>query len=113
MGLTKNLGWLSKYITAGSNGNISLGSDSGLGFQLLSATDNTRGLYMGYNYPGNYAQIEAVHQMVGYKNIVINPNGGNVLIGTSNANAGGVLQVSSSADTVLTVKTSVSGNGQP
>jgi hypothetical protein len=83
MGLTKNLGWLSKYITAAPNGNISLGSDSGLGFQLLSETDNTRGLYMGYNYSGNYAQIEAVHQNVGYKNIILNPNGGNIGIGVN------------------------------
>lgn len=67
-----------------STGSVSFASDSGNGFQLVSATDNNRGLYLGYTYSGNYGLIECIHQGVAYKNIVINPNGGNVGIAITN-----------------------------
>jgi len=67
-------------------GGVTFANDSGQGLQLVALTDTQRGLYMGYNYSGNYAQIEAVHQGVAYKNIIISPNGGNIGIGTTNPN---------------------------
>jgi hypothetical protein len=64
-----------------STGSVAFANDSGNGFQLLTATDPNRGLYMGYVYSGNYALIESIQQGVAYRNISINPNGGNVGIG--------------------------------
>jgi hypothetical protein len=51
---------------------------------ILSDTSNTRQLLIGYNSGSNYGSIQAIHQGVAYKNLVLNLSGGNVGIGISN-----------------------------
>jgi hypothetical protein len=51
---------------------------------VLSDTSNTRQLLIGYNSGSNYGSIQAIHQGVAYKNLVLNLSGGNVGIGISN-----------------------------
>jgi hypothetical protein len=77
-------------------GTISSLSDFGSGLQLLSATDPNRGLYMGYNHSGNYSLIESIQQGVAYRNLIINPNAGNVGIGTTNPESTLVIQKNTS-----------------
>jgi hypothetical protein len=48
---------------------------------VLSDTSNTRQLLIGYNSGSNYGSIQAIHQGVAYKNLVLNLSGGNVGIG--------------------------------
>jgi hypothetical protein len=48
---------------------------------ILSDTSNTRQLMIGYNSGSNYGSIQAIHQGVAYKNLILNLSGGNVGIG--------------------------------
>ena len=46
-------------------------------------TNNSQQLELGYKTSGNYGSIQAVHQNVGFKPLVLQPSGGNVGIGTT------------------------------
>jgi hypothetical protein len=63
---------------------------------LLSDTSNARQLLIGYNSGSNYGSIQAVHQGVGYRSLVLNSQGGNVGIGT--INPGSALDVATSGN---------------
>ena len=72
---------------------------------ILSDTSNNRQLLIGYNSGSNYGSIQAIHQGVAYRNLILNASGGNVGIGTTNpthnleiANAAGSVYQKLSAD---------------
>jgi hypothetical protein len=60
---------------------------------VLSDTSNTRQLLIGYNSGSNYGSIQAIHQGVAYKNLVLNASGGNVGIGAGPTGTYGKLSV--------------------
>jgi hypothetical protein len=62
------------YGGAGSSDLLTVGEGSGI---------NERGMVIGYNYNSDYAFLQSTHQGSGFKPISLNPNGGNVGIGTS------------------------------
>ena len=82
--------------TARVSGQLTATSNSAEQLVINTLTDTNRQLLIGYNYTDNYAILQAVHQGIGYKNISLNPNGGNVLIGTT-TDAGYKLDVSGTA----------------
>jgi hypothetical protein len=51
---------------------------------VLADSSNNRQLLIGYNSGSNYGSIQAIQQGVGLKNLVLNSQGGNVGIGTTN-----------------------------
>ena len=55
-------------------------------------SNNNQQLELGYKTSGNYGTIQAIQQFSGYKPLVLQPSGGNVGIGTTNATH--LLQVS-------------------
>ena len=105
MGLTKNLGWLSKYITADSSGNIGVGTltpelktsivGEGGAFPATSGTSQTGALRLeqegsnicadfGSNGPsGAWLQVTNKTNLAQVFPLLLNPNGGNVGIGTT------------------------------
>lgn len=48
------------------------------------AVTNPKNIYIGWDLTQNFMRIMAVHEGKGYKNITLNPNGGNVGINTTN-----------------------------
>ena len=77
------------------------------GSLVVSETSNTRQLLIGYNSGSNYGSIQAIHQGVGFRNLILNASGGNIGIGTVSPNVSG----QSSSVSVLTVKGSTSWGG--
>jgi hypothetical protein len=64
-------------------GALNVTSDSSEQIVIKTLTDTNRQLLIGYSYSSNQGVIQAVQQGVSYRNIALNPNGGNVGIGTS------------------------------
>jgi hypothetical protein len=80
----------SSSVTTG--GKLTISADAGNEQFVIQRASNTNAqLIFGYHSSG-YGRIQAVEQMVGYKPLVLNQEGGNVLIGTTTDN-GRKLQV--------------------
>jgi len=79
-----------------ASGTLSLTSDSTEQITIKTLTDTNRQLLIGYNYSSNQSVIQSVQQGVSYRNIALNPNGGNVLISSASDNSLGKLQVNGS-----------------
>jgi hypothetical protein len=87
-----------QWTTNGSNiyssntGNVGIGTTSpisklnvqsdDLQLQLTGASDVNKRLRLGYNTTGNYGSIQALRSGTTYDNFNINPDGGNVGVGT-------------------------------
>jgi hypothetical protein len=52
---------------------------------LTGSTDTNKQLIFTYDTVNDFASIAAVHQQVAYRTLALNPNGGNVGVGTTNA----------------------------
>jgi hypothetical protein len=79
-----------KLDVAGSivaSGTLGLTSDSTEQIVIKTLTDTNRQLLIGYNYSSNQSVIQSVQQGVSYRNIALNPNGGNVLVGLATDNS--------------------------
>jgi hypothetical protein len=74
-----NVGRLSVY------GQIYSTSDSTEQIVIRTLTNTNRQLLIGYSYTPNYAYIQPIEQSVAYRNLALNPFGGNVGIGTTDA----------------------------
>lgn len=69
-------------------------SDSGsAGFSIRNATDTSSRLDLGYDDTADLAFIQSIDVGIGYKPIVFNAMGGNILIGTPTDNGSDKLQV--------------------
>ncbi len=66
------------------------------GITINDADTNPMGLSLGVNTTSSYSWIQSLHQGFAYEKLALNPNGGNVLIGTTTDN-GNRLQVNGSA----------------
>jgi hypothetical protein len=77
-GSVTTVGTITSYNTLQTFSNVSDATPAQL---ILSDTSNTRQLLIGYNSGSNYGSIQAIHQGVAYKNLVLNLSGGNVGIG--------------------------------
>ena len=64
--------------------------------KIAVAGANQQTLHIGYNTTSDYAYLNAYKAGIGYKSIALNPDGGNVLIGTTTDN-GSKLQVTGAA----------------
>jgi hypothetical protein len=62
-------------------------TDPSTGQLRLTGTDTAKILSLGYNTTSNYGMIQSLIAGVGYSNTVIQPEGGNVGIGTTNPGA--------------------------
>jgi hypothetical protein len=62
----------------------STGSGSGDGITINDVDTNPMGLHLGINSASSYSWIQSLHQGFGYEKLILNPNGGNVGIGTTN-----------------------------
>jgi hypothetical protein len=78
---------------------------------ISDATTLTKGVSILYNAAANNAQIQSVNKGVVYTPLALNPEGSNVLIGTTTNNAsGGVLQVSNGITFPATQSASADAN---
>jgi hypothetical protein len=73
----------------------------------IGATNSASGAALSYNTSSNYFSINAVTQGVGYRNIILANDGGNVGIGTTSP--AGNLQISGSGDRSLLVTGGTAG----
>jgi hypothetical protein len=78
-------------------------------FKIRRYSNNNEQLILGF-HSSDYAQIQAVEQGVAYRPLALNPNGGNVGIGTTNPASNLHLHSASSA-TVMKISNSSSGVG--
>ena len=83
-----------------------------MGQLLISgATNKNQQLILGYDTTNNYAMINALKQNDSYKPLALQPNGGNVGIGTTNPTVNLQVESSSTASTDFRLKNS-STNGR-
>ena len=68
-------------------------TDEGAPFTLGSSSTNGMRLYAGVNNTSDYAYIGSVESGAAYRNLVLQPNGGNLLVGTTSQINAGVLCV--------------------
>jgi hypothetical protein len=90
--------------TIAASGQLYLKQDSTTASQIIISglTDTNKQLIIGYYTTGNgYSSIQSVYQTVGYTPLLLNPNGGNVGIGTASLNASAKLQVDSTTQGFL------------
>jgi len=96
---TMNAGTLGTAMTILGSGNVGIGTTSpayklsietanvgdsnGLAIGNTSSSSTGKKLTLGYFQTSDYAKIQAIDSGVAYKNIAINPDGGNVGIGTT------------------------------
>jgi hypothetical protein len=81
------------------NGNVGIGTTSPVAklmvtgdanganneqFFITGATNTNKRLRLGYDTTGNYGRIQAITYLSSYDNLALNPDGGNVGIGTTN-----------------------------
>jgi hypothetical protein len=80
---------------------------------IVSGTNTNKRLYLGFNTTDDKAFIQATNVGVAYKDLVINPGGGNLLVGrtTQTSSEKVCFEYSSSVGPGLTINNSVSGNG--
>ncbi len=84
------------------------GTGSTNAFRIQSKTGaSNQQLLIGINQTGTYSFLQSSQASVGYKPLALNPNGGNVGIGTSSPNA--KLQVSSASNFSAILKVSDTG----
>jgi hypothetical protein len=67
----------------GISGQTAITSDSTEQVTIRTLTNTNRQLLIGYNYTPNYGYIQAVEQGTAFRNLLLNPSGGNVGIGTT------------------------------
>jgi hypothetical protein len=79
-----------KLTVAGDNTD----SDGGQ-LRIIGATSAAKMINVGFNTTNNYGFIQPLVAGTGYSNLVLNPNGGDVLIGTTTDNGAYLLQVNS------------------
>jgi hypothetical protein len=70
-------------LSIAQNGATTITSDSTEQVTIRTVTNTNRQLLIGYNYTPNYGYIQAVEQGTAFRNLLLNPNGGNVGIGTT------------------------------
>ena len=63
--------------------NVSDSTDSSYAIVAGNLTTQTKKLLLGYNGTGNYGVIQAVESGTAWRDIVMQPNGGNLLVGTT------------------------------
>jgi len=77
------------------NGSFSVVTDLSQ-LMLKTATNPNKQLQLGYDQSGNYGYIQSIETTVNYRNLSLNPDGGNVLIGQTSDNLTDKLQVNGS-----------------
>jgi len=77
------------------NGTLNVISDSSQ-LMLKTKTNTNRQLQLGYNLSGNYGYVQSIEETVNYRNLALNPDGGNVLIGKTSDDTTNKLQVNGS-----------------
>jgi hypothetical protein len=70
-------------LSIAQNGATTITSDSTEQVTIRTVTNTNRQLLIGYNYTPNYGYIQAVEQGTAFRNLLLNPSGGNVGIGTT------------------------------
>ena len=88
-------------------GALNVTSDSTEQIVIKTLTNTNRQLLIGYNYTPNYSYIQSVHQGSSYTNLLLQPSGGQVGIGTTTPS--NKLQVFGSTDSYLANFTGASG----
>jgi len=78
--------------------------------RLVGSTSSAKMLSLGYQTTSNYGFISALIAGTGYSNLALQPNGGNVGIGTSNATAKLESYFASNALTINYLATNLDGN---
>jgi len=76
-------------------------TDEGAPFTLGSSSTNGMRLYAGVNNTSDYAYIGSVESGTAYRNLVLQPNGGNLLVGTTTAISTGRFVLKAPATTNL------------
>lgn len=74
------------------NGTLNLISDSSQ-LMIKTKTNPNRQLQLGYNLAGNYGYMQSIEETVNYRNLALNPEGANVLIGKTTDDVTNKLQV--------------------
>jgi hypothetical protein len=77
----------SSYARICTSSTVTLSNDSTYGLSLSDATTLNKRMVLGYYGTGGngYGVIQSVYSGTAWTDTVINPNGGNVLVGTTNA----------------------------
>jgi hypothetical protein len=78
------------FLSATSTGAATFSSSVTAGGNVKSSPTSTQYIEIGYDTGSNQGFIQSVYSGVGYKNTLINPNGGNVGIGTTSPNVNGL-----------------------
>ncbi len=76
-----------------SFGKLQINTDNQSILALCTATNANQQLVLGYNLSGNYGRIQSINEGTSYTNLVLQKDGGNLLIATATDNGQGKLQV--------------------
>jgi len=93
--------------TLDTSGRVTITADSGNEQFTIRRASNTNAQLISGVHSSSYAWIQSIEQNVAYRPLVLNRDGGNVLIGTTTAQSGtrlqvaGVMDVWSSSNTLL------------
>src|SRR5215831_207709 len=78
------IGTASPFSTLAVASDMNWASSQQMQLHLQGVSNQNRKLVLGYDTVNNYGVIQGFEATVGYKNLALNPNGGNVGIGTTN-----------------------------